>query len=152
MTLLRVIEGKEFSSVGGLEPIRVNVRVISATNTNLEEMVRTGRFPEDLFYRLNGFSLTLPPLREKKEDIPLLAEFFLKKYSKGEGKTVAGFTDKAIDLLGCYHWPGNVREMENEIQRIVIQIDSQRLISSDMISRHMNVMESVRTNSSIIIA
>jgi len=151
VALLRVIEGKEFFRVGGLEPIKVNVRVVSATNRNLEEMVRGGRFREDLFYRLNGFSLTPPPLRERKEDIPLLAEFFLKKNAKREAKPVVGFTEEALDLLGCYHWPGNVRELENEIQRIIIQVDEERMISSHMISRHMNVIESFRSNPSMII-
>jgi transcriptional regulator with PAS, ATPase and Fis domain len=151
VALLRVIEGKEFFRVGGLEPIKVDVRVISATNRNLEEMVRQGRFREDLFYRLNGFTLALPPLRERKEDIPLLAEHFLRKFSRAEGKPVVGFTEEALDLLTCYHWPGNVRELENELQRIVIQIEKETVISSEMISRHMNVMESFQSNPSTIV-
>ncbi len=151
VALLRVIEGKEFFRVGGLEPIQVDVRVISATNRNLEEMVRQGRFREDLFYRLNGFSLTLPPLRDRKEDIPLLAEHFLRKFSKAEGKTFVGFTEEALDLLACYHWPGNVRELENELQRIVIQTDGGNLISSEMISRHMNVIESFRSPAAMVV-
>jgi Nif-specific regulatory protein len=136
--LLRVIEGKEFFRVGGTEPIRVNVRVISATNRNLEGRVQRGEFREDLYYRLNGFCLTVPPLRERKEDIRLLAESFLERFALREKKPVMGFTPEAMDLLCCYHWPGNVREMENEIQRVVIQADRERLVPSDLLSPSIN--------------
>jgi Nif-specific regulatory protein len=136
--LLRVIEGKEFFRVGGTEPIRVNVRVISATNRNLEGRVQRGEFREDLYYRLNGFCLTVPPLRERKEDIRLLAESFLERFALREKKPVMGFTPEALDLLCCYHWPGNVREMENEIQRVVIQAERERLIPSDLLSPSIN--------------
>jgi len=141
--LLRIIEGKEFFRVGGSEPIRVNVRVISATNRNLEGRVQRGEFREDLYYRLNGFCLTVPPLRERKEDIPLLAETFLRRFASIEQKGVMGFTPEAIDLLCCYHWPGNVREMENELQRVVIRVDNERLVSSDLLSPSINVLKSL---------
>ena len=141
--LLRVIEGKEFFRVGGTEPIRVNVRVVSATNRNLEGRVQQGAFQEDLYYRLNGFCLTVPPLRDKKEDIPLLAESFLGRCALRERKRVMGFTPEAMDLLCCYHWPGNVREMENEIQRVVIHAEQERLISSDLLSPSINVMKTL---------
>ena len=141
--LLRVIEGKEFFRVGGTEPIRVNVRVISATNRNLEGRVQRGEFREDLYYRLNGFCLTVPPLRDKKEDIPLLAESFLSRCALRERKQVMGFTPEAMDLLRCYHWPGNVREMENEIQRVVIHAEQERLISSDLLSPSINVLKTL---------
>jgi DNA-binding NtrC family response regulator len=141
--LLRVIEGKEFFRVGGTEAIRVNVRVVSATNRNLEGRVKRGAFREDLYYRLNGFSLTVPPLRDRREDIPLLAESFLSRFALRERKRVMGFTPEAMDLLSCYHWPGNVREMENEIQRVVIHADEERLISSDLLSPAINVMKSL---------
>lgn len=141
--LLRVIEGKEFFRVGGTEPIRVNVRVVSATNRNLEGRVQRGEFREDLYYRLNGFCLTAPPLREKKEDIPLLAESFLSRCALRERKRVMGFTPEAMDLLCCYHWPGNVREMENEIQRVVIHAEHERLIPSDLLSPSINVMKTI---------
>ena len=141
--LLRVIEGKEFFRVGGTEPIRVNVRVVSATNRNLEGRVQRGEFREDLYYRLNGFCLTVPPLRDKKEDIPLLAESFLSRCALRERKRVMGFTPEAMDLLCCYHWPGNVREMENEIQRVVIHAEQERLISSDLLSPSINVMKTL---------
>jgi Nif-specific regulatory protein len=141
--LLRIIEGKEFFRVGGSEPIRVNVRVISATNRNLEGRAQRGEFREDLYYRLNGFCLTVPPLRERKEDIPLLAETFLRRFSSIEQKGVMGFTPEAMDLLCCYHWPGNVREMENELQRVVIRVDKERLVSSDLLSPSINVLKSL---------
>ncbi len=141
--LLRVIEGKEFFRVGGTEPIRVNVRVISATNRDLEGRVKRGEFREDLYYRLNGFCLTVPPLRERKEDIPLLAEAFLGRFASRERKRIMGFTPEAMDLLRCYHWPGNVREMENEIQRVVIQSEHERLVPSDLLSSSINVLKSL---------
>jgi Nif-specific regulatory protein len=143
--LLRIIEGKEFFRVGGSEPIRVNVRVISATNRNLEGRVQRGEFREDLYYRLNGFCLTVPPLRDRKEDIPLLAEAFLRRFSVSERKTIMGFTPEAMDLLCCYHWPGNVREMENEIQRVVIQVENERLISSGLLSPSINILKTLTT-------
>jgi len=143
--LLRIIEGKEFFRVGGSEPIRVNVRVISATNRNLEGRAQRGEFREDLYYRLNGFCLTVPPLRERKDDIPLLAETFLRRFTSIEQKGVMGFTPEAMDLLCCYHWPGNVREMENELQRVVIRVDNERLVSSDLLSPSINVLKSLTT-------
>ena len=146
--LLRVIEGKEFFRVGGCEPIRVDVRVVSATHQNLEEKVRAGQFREDLYYRLNGFGLRVPPLRERREDIPLLAEAFLERYAERERKPVVGFTPEAMDLLSCYHWPGNVREMENEIQRILIHVERERFISSDMLSPSINLLKRLTTTGS----
>jgi transcriptional regulator with PAS, ATPase and Fis domain len=143
--LLRIIEGKGFFRVGGSEPIRVNVRVISATNRNLEVRVQKGDFREDLYYRLNGFCLTVPPLRERREDIPLLAETFLERFSSAEQKEIMGFTPEAMELLCCYHWPGNVREMENEIQRVVIQAESERLISSSLLSPSINILKTLTT-------
>jgi Nif-specific regulatory protein len=144
VVLLRVIEGKDFFRVGGEEPIRVDVRVLAATNQNLQELVRQGRFREDLFFRLNGFCLTPPPLRERREDIPLLAECFLQKYAEKEQRKVVGFTPEALDLLGCYHWPGNVRELENEIHRVLIQADGEHLITSDMLSASINQVRNLR--------
>jgi Nif-specific regulatory protein len=143
IALLRIIEGKEFFRVGGSEPIHANVRVISATNQNLEEKVHRGRFREDLYYRLNGFCLTVPPLRERKEDIPLLAEAFLRQVAEREHKQIMGFTPETMDLLRCYHWPGNVREMENEIQRVVIQAENERLIHSSLLSPSINILKTL---------
>ncbi len=118
--LLRVTEEKEFTRVGGNEPIKVNVRIISATNKDLKKAVAQGQFREDLYYRLNVVTIDLPPLRERREDIPLLAEHFLKKFSLENQKEIAGFAPEAKEFLLKYHWPGNVRELENAIERAVI--------------------------------
>jgi len=141
VALLRIIEGMDFFRVGGWEAINVDVRVVSATNQNLEEKVRQGLFREDLYYRLNGFCLTVPPLRERKEDIPLMAREFLRKYAERERKTVTGFTPETLDLLTTYRWPGNVRELENEIQRLIIHIDSERVVTSEMLLPPINILK-----------
>jgi transcriptional regulator with GAF, ATPase, and Fis domain len=118
--LLRVIQEKEFRPVGGRAPVKVDTRVIAATNKNLERMVREGGFREDLFYRLNVFPIHIPPLRERKEDIPALTYHFMKKYSEETGKTVTHITLEAMKRLTAHDWPGNVRELENAIHRAVI--------------------------------
>jgi len=118
--LLRVLEEKEFTRVGGNELIKVDVRVISATNKDIKKAVADGQFREDLYYRLNVVSIELPPLRERKEDIPLLARHFLKKFAVENQKEIAGFSPEANDFLLKYEWPGNVRELENAIERAVI--------------------------------
>ncbi len=148
IALLRIIEAKEFFRVGGSESIRVDVRVISATNQNLEDKMRRGLFREDLYYRLNGFCLTVPPLRERRDDIPLLAEAFLHRFAEREQKAIMGFTPEAMDLLCCYHWPGNVRELENEIQRAVIRADGERLVSSDLLSGSINILKRLTSEAS----
>ena len=118
--LLRVLQEKEIQRVGSEESLEVDVRVVAATNRDLEEDVRDGRFREDLFYRLNVMNLTVPPLRERREDIPLLAQHFLEKYARRNRKAVKGFVPLAMDMLLKYDWPGNVRELENAIERAVI--------------------------------
>jgi two-component system response regulator AtoC len=118
--LLRVLEEKEFTRVGGNEPIKVDVRVISATNRDMKEAVAKGQFREDLYYRLNVVNIELPPLRERREDIPLLAQHFLKKFALENKKEVTDFSPEATDFLLRYDWPGNVRELENAIERAVI--------------------------------
>jgi DNA-binding NtrC family response regulator len=118
--LLRVLEEKEFSRVGGNEPIKVDVRVISATNREMKVAVTKGQFREDLYYRLNVVNIELPPLRERMEDIPLLAQLFLKKFSLENKKEVNGFSPETAAFLLRYDWPGNVRELENAIERAVI--------------------------------
>jgi DNA-binding NtrC family response regulator len=118
--LLRVLEEKEFTRVGGNEPIKVDVRVISATNRDIKQAVASGRFREDLYYRLNVVNIELPPLQERREDIPLLAQHFLKKFAVENQKEIAGFSPEATDFLLRYDWPGNVRELENTIERAVI--------------------------------
>jgi len=117
--LLRVIEEKSFRRLGGEEEIRVDVRIITATNRDLEKEVEEGRFREDLYYRLNVIRIHLPPLRERKEDIPILARHFLEKYRRALNKQIKKISQEAEEILLRYHWPGNVRELENTIERAV---------------------------------
>lgn len=118
--ILRVLQEKVFEPVGGTKSISVNVRVIAATNRNLDQMVEQGKFREDLFYRLNVIPLHIPPLRERKSDIPLLIEFFTQKFNKIKGRKLEGFTSQAMESLVQYPWPGNIRELENLVERISI--------------------------------
>jgi formate hydrogenlyase transcriptional activator len=118
--LLRVLQEREFEPVGSNRPIRVDVRVIAATNRNLEESVRKGGFRSDLFYRLNVFPIELPPLRERQTDISQLAMFFLARFSKKFGKNIEGIARETLDRLTNYSWPGNIRELQNVIERAVI--------------------------------
>ncbi len=118
--LLRVLQEKEFERVGGYKPIQTDVRIVAATNANLEEMVQQGRFRDDLYFRLNVFPIYIPSLRMRKTDIILLADHFLEKYRKTHGKDIKRITTPAIDMMMEYHWPGNVRELENCIERAVI--------------------------------
>ena len=128
--LLRAIQEKEFQRVGGTRLIQVNVRLIVATNRNLEEDVAEGRFREDLFYRVNVFGVILPPLRERGADILLLADYFTRKYATIHHKEIKRISTPAIDMLSAYHWPGNVRELENVIERSVI------VANADVIDGH----------------
>jgi Nif-specific regulatory protein len=121
--LLRVLQEREFDRVGGHEPVRVDVRIIAATNRDLERAITERSFREDLYYRLNVFPMFLPPLRERKPDILLLADHFVEKYARAHQKRVRRLTTPAIDMLMRYHWPGNVRELENVIERAVIVCD-----------------------------
>lgn len=118
--LLRVLQEREFERVGGTETIKVNVRLIAATNVDLEQAVQDARFRSDLYYRLNVFSIFLPPLRERKTDILLLADHFLEKYARQNGKRIKRISTPAIDMLMSYHWPGNVRELENVVERATL--------------------------------
>ncbi len=118
--LLRVLQEREFERVGGTVTLKVNVRLLAATNRDLEKAMVEGSFREDLYYRLNVFSLFVPPLRERKEDILLLAERFLEQYTREHGKPIKRIATSAIDMLTSYHWPGNVRELENVIERSVL--------------------------------
>jgi DNA-binding NtrC family response regulator len=118
--LLRFLQEHEFERVGGTQTIRVDVRVIAATNRNLTDEVAKARFREDLYYRLNVVALEMPPLRDRKSDIPALAKFFLERYTRENAKLVEGFTGEAMELLSAYDWPGNVRELENAIERAVV--------------------------------
>jgi len=118
--LLRVLQEGEFERVGSSETIKVDVRVIAATNRDPKEIVANGTFRSDLFYRLNVFPLEVPPLRDRKEDIPLLVNFFLSKFGKKLGKELHGVSQKAMENITNYSWPGNVREMQNVVERAVI--------------------------------
>lgn len=128
--LLRVIQEKEFQRVGGTKLIKINVRLIVATNRDLEDDVVNGRFREDLFYRINVFTVALPPLRERGADILLLADYFTRKYATIHDKPINRISTPAIDMLSAYHWPGNVRELENVVERSVI------LASGDVVDGH----------------
>ena len=125
--LLRVLQEGEFERLGSSKTIAVDVRVIAATNRNLEAEIQRGRFREDLFYRLNVFPITVPPLRDRRVDIPLLARFFVDKFAKRQGKTIEIIPKRAIDILKDYPWPGNVRELENVIERAVIHTSGPKL-------------------------
>jgi two-component system response regulator HydG len=118
--ILRVLQEREFEPIGSTQTIKVDTRVIAATNKNLEEEIKDGRFREDLYYRLNVVNLEVPPIRERREDISLLADFFLKRYAEKNKRIIKGFTPRAMDLLMRYEWPGNVREIENVVERAVI--------------------------------
>ena len=118
--LLRVLQEKEFERVGGTETLKTDVRIITATNRDLEALIEQGKFRQDLYYRLNVFPVHVPPLRERKTDIVLLADHFVEKYSKAHNKNVRRISTPAIDMLMSYHWPGNVRELENCIERAVL--------------------------------
>jgi formate hydrogenlyase transcriptional activator len=120
VALLRVLQEREFERLGGTQRIRVDVRVIAATNRDLSAAVDGGSFREDLFYRLNVFPLEVPPLRERREDIPLLVRYFIDRYARKAGKSIRRVNKRALDTLQSYPWPGNVRELQNVIERSVI--------------------------------
>ncbi|MGI8838549.1 MAG: sigma 54-interacting transcriptional regulator [Pyrinomonadaceae bacterium] len=130
--LLRVLQEREFERVGGTRPIKLDIRVIAATNKNLEEAVSTGAFRQDLYYRLNVVSLEMPPLRNRLEDIPLLANYFAAKYGKRCNRRVMGTSPQAIARLVAYQWPGNVRELENAIERAVVLGTTERILPEDL--------------------
>lgn len=130
--LLRVLEEREFEPVGSSVTTSVNVRVIAASKINLMKAVSEGEFREDLYYRLNVFSLFMPPLREKKEDIPLLIQHFLTKYNLAVGKQIRGLTEEALDLMIQYDWPGNVRELKNAIEHAVIVAKDSVIVPSNL--------------------
>jgi len=121
--LLRVLQEREFERIGGTETVRTDVRLIAATNKDLERAITAGTFREDLYYRLNVFTIFVPPLRERKTDILLLADHFVEKYAREHSKTVKRISTPAIDMLMSYHWPGNVRELENCMERAVVVCD-----------------------------
>ncbi|MEJ2696907.1 MAG: sigma-54 dependent transcriptional regulator [Candidatus Sulfobium sp.] len=130
--LLRFLDSGEFRRVGSNRTLKVDVRIIAATNKNLVDLVREGTFREDLFYRLNVINITIPPLRERREDIPELARYFLGKYAGKLSKPVKGYTPEAMERLNDYNWPGNVRELENVVERSVILCDGEKIRQEDL--------------------
>jgi len=130
VSLLRVLEEKSFTRVGGSQSISSDFRLISATHRDLPSMIREGLFREDFFYRINVIKLHIPPLRERSDDIPVLADHFLKRYVQETGKHLEGFTQRALDILASYHWPGNIRELRNVVERAVV-IARGRLIGAE---------------------
>ena len=132
LKLLRVIQEREFTRLGGTATLKADVRLVAATHRDLEKLVAEGVFREDLYYRLNVFPIYLPPLRERKADIPLLAEHFLSRHAADQGKPTRRLSQAALDLLMQYHWPGNVRELENVIERALLVCDAETILSAHL--------------------
>jgi DNA-binding NtrC family response regulator len=141
--LLRVIQEREFMRLGGTETIKVDVRILAASNEDLRKLVQSGRFREDLFHRLNVISIHLPPLRERKEDIPLLVVRFLEQFCKDNGKPPRSFTPTAMKLLMDYDWPGNIRELENAVERAVV-LSTHESMDADLLPESVRTREIVR--------
>jgi transcriptional regulator with GAF, ATPase, and Fis domain len=139
--LLRALQEGEIRPIGANHEKKVDVRIVAATNRNLEKEVAEGRFREDLYYRLNVFPIRVPPLRERREDIPVLAEHFLKRYATELGKPAAGFSQQAMELLQAYDFPGNVRELQNEVQRLVIQLEGDGFVTPELLSQRIRQVE-----------
>ena len=148
--LLRVLQEGEIRPVGAARAHHVDVRIVAATNRNLETEVKEGRFREDLYYRLKVFPLRAPPLRERRTDIPLLAGAFLKRYASEIGKVVGGFSQQAMELLVAYDWPGNVRELQNEVQRLVIQLDDGAFAVPDLLSERIRCVEGLVAKAGVV--
>ncbi len=144
--LLRVIQEREFMRLGGTEVIKVNVRILAATNADLRKLVQENKFREDLYYRLNVITVSLPPLRDRKEDIPLLLDYFLKKYCEENGRPLVQFSAEARKVLMDYKWPGNVRELENAVERAVV-LASEPVLDRDLLPEQLfqNGAHSVRS-------
>jgi transcriptional regulator with GAF, ATPase, and Fis domain len=144
--LLRALQEGEIRPVGSTQAKQVNVRIVAATNRNLEAEVKAGRFREDLYYRLKVFPLRVPPLRERRDDIAPLASFFLTRYAREMAKAVRGFAQETLEILSSYDFPGNVRELENEVQRLVIQAEDDGFITPELLSPRVRQIESVLVN------
>ena len=132
--LLRVLQEREIDRIGGMEPIPVDVRIIATTNRDIEKQIRDGRFREDLFYRLNVVPFHLPPLRDKRDDIPLLAQHFIEKYNRLDGRNVKGLTEEVVELLMQKPWKGNVRELENVIERALLMCKGDLIQKDDLLT------------------
>jgi DNA-binding NtrC family response regulator len=141
--LLRVIQEREFMRLGGTETIKVDVRIVAASNVDLINLVREGRFREDLYHRLNVIALQLTPLRERKEDIPLLVAHCLRRFSEENGRSTHQFTQAAMKLMMDYDWPGNVRELENVVERAVV-LSTQEAIPPELLPENVRTREIVR--------
>jgi formate hydrogenlyase transcriptional activator len=151
--LLRVIQHNEFERLGSSHTVKVDVRIVATTNRDLEEEVRKGRFRQDLYYRLNVFPITVPPLRQRKEDIPLMVQAFTERYSRKLGKEIKSIQKEALKALQDYPWPGNVRELESIIERSVIlcsgpvlQLADKLEISSPQLSSVVRTLEDMERN------
>jgi formate hydrogenlyase transcriptional activator len=131
IALLRVLQEREFERIGGAGTIQTNVRVIAATNRDLEAAIAAGIFRSDLYYRLNVFPIAVPPLRERREDIPMLVEYFIDRFARKAGKNIRGVNKMTMELLQLYSWPGNIRELQNLIERSVIVSDTENLSVDD---------------------
>jgi len=140
--ILRALQERSFEPVGGTKTISVNVRVIAATNKNLEEQVRAGKFREDLFYRLNVIPIMIPALRERKVDVPLLFSHFIEQFNKGKGKKLTGISDEALQCLIDYSWPGNIRELENLVERITILKGHGQIEINDLPAKYQSTITS----------
>ncbi|HOK53455.1 MAG TPA: sigma-54 dependent transcriptional regulator [Armatimonadota bacterium] len=144
MKLLRVLQEREFERVGGLKTIKVDVRVVTATNQDLENAVKEGKFREDLYYRLKVVQINLPPLRDRIEDVPLLVEHFINKYSKDNGKVIKFASPEALELMMNYKWPGNIRELENTLERAIVLADPDaQMITPDLLPLNIRSGQSV---------
>jgi len=141
--LLRVLQEGEIRPIGGTQTRHVSVRIVAATNKSLESEVQQGRFREDLYYRLKVFPIRVPPLRERRDDIPLLANHFLERYTREMGKPVGGFAQETLELLSAYDFPGNVRELENEVQRVVIQAEPGAQLTPELLSPRVRQIEGI---------
>jgi two-component system response regulator HydG len=140
--LLRVLQDGEFERLGSNDTIRVDLRLVAATNQDLKQAVEAGKFREDLYYRLNVIHVRVPPLRERSGDIPLLANFFLRRYAKKNDKLVEGVTARAMDAMGNHSWPGNVRELENVIERAVV-LSSDTVVDLDDLPQSLTGLASM---------
>ncbi|HEX2673048.1 MAG TPA: sigma 54-interacting transcriptional regulator, partial [Polyangiaceae bacterium] len=139
--LLRALQEGEIRPIGATQSKQVNVRIVAATNKNLEVEVKAGRFREDLYYRLKVFPIRVPPLRERRDDVAPLARFFLDRYTREMGKSVPGFAQETLEILAAYDFPGNVRELENEVQRLVIQADEGAFLTPELLSPRVRQIE-----------